>query len=613
MKRVRATHLRLGLVVLACLAAPGAAVAESATPATPAPAEILPPVPAWNGKSRALVARPDDPWITPCEASGLQRTPRYAETVAWLRRLADAAPEIDMVSLGRSPEGRDIWMMIASSELAFTPETLRATGKPTLLAQAGIHAGEIDGKDAGMMLLRDLAFGSQHDLLKQVNLLFIPILNVDGHERFGPWSRINQRGPLEMGWRTSARNLNLNRDYTKLDTVEIQHLVRALNAWQPDLYLDLHVTDGADYQYDITWGGNGDHAYSRSIGRWIDRELTPDVERALRDMGHVPGPLIFMVDERDVMRGVDYWTASPRFSNGYGDARHLPTVLVENHSLKPFDQRVLGTYVLLEATLRALAKRGGALRRAIADDSRRRPDELALDWIAGNGDSPSLDFLGVESRLAPSAISGALRVTWTGEPKPARVPWVKRTTPALVTKRPGAYWVPAAWSDVIAKLEMHGVQLERLEQAREVDVEVQRITAWSLETKPFEGRVRVTPTSTEPERRRVVFAAGSARVPTDQPLGDLVMLLLEPESPDSFFQWGFFYEILQRTEYAEAYVLEALAERMLEADPDLRAEFERKLLADATFASNPEARLDWFYQRTPYFDDRWRLYPVGRE
>jgi hypothetical protein len=613
MKRVRATHLRLGLLALTLLPAPGLAAAASDVPATPAPAEILPPVPEWNGKSRALVAKPDDPWITPCETSGLQRTPRYDETIAWLRRLADAAPEIDMLSLGKSPEGRDIWMMVASSELAFTPETLRAAGKPTLLAQAGIHAGEIDGKDAGMMLLRDLAFGSKRDLLQQVNVLFVPILNVDGHERFGPWSRINQRGPVEMGWRTSARNLNLNRDYTKLDTVEIQHLVRALNAWQPDLYLDLHVTDGADYQYDITWGGNGDHAYSRAIGRWIDRELTPDLERALRDMGHVPGPLIFMVDERDAARGVDYWTASPRFSNGYGDARHLPAVLVENHSLKPFDQRVLGTYVLLEATLRSLAKRGGALRRAIADDSHRRPDELALDWIAGNGDPPSLDFLGVESLLTPSAISGALRVTWTGEPRRARVPHVKRTTPALVTKRPRAYWVPAAWSDVITKLEMHGVQIERLEQPREQDVEVQRITAWSLETKPFEGRVRVTPTSIAPVRRRIVFAPGSARVPTDQPLGDLVMLLLEPESPDSFFQWGFFFEILQRTEYAEAYVLEALAERMLEADPNLRAEFERQLLTDAAFASNPEARLDWFYQRTPYFDDRWRLYPVGRE
>ncbi|MEE9227278.1 MAG: M14 family zinc carboxypeptidase, partial [Acidobacteriota bacterium] len=203
---------------------------------------ILPPELPWSGKSRSLMVPTDHPWVTPAEKTGLARTPRYEQTVSWLRKLVDAAPELAMVSLGASPERREIWMVIASEQGASTPEALRANGKPILLAQAGIHAGEIDGKDAGMMLLRDLTVrGNRSDLLREANFLFVPIFNVDGHERFTRFNRMNQRGPEESGWRVNARRLNLNRDYSKLDTPEMRALVTALNRWEPDLYLDLHV------------------------------------------------------------------------------------------------------------------------------------------------------------------------------------------------------------------------------------------------------------------------------------------------------------------------------------------------------------------------------------
>ena len=196
----------------------------------------LPPLPPWEGRSRALVRPAADPWITPAERSGFVTTPSYDETVAWLRKLAAAASQVKLVSLGRSSEGREIWMVVASAEGAATPQELRANGRPTLLAQAGIHAGEIDGKDAGLMLLRDLTVGRRLDLLSRANLLFVPILNADGHELRTARSRINQRGPDNAGWRTTARNLNLNRDYTKLDAPEIRAVVGAIGAWAPDLY-----------------------------------------------------------------------------------------------------------------------------------------------------------------------------------------------------------------------------------------------------------------------------------------------------------------------------------------------------------------------------------------
>jgi hypothetical protein len=517
-----------------------------------------------------------------------------------------------MASLGTSPEGREIWMVIASREGVATAQELYANGRPILLAQGGIHSGEIDGKDAGMMLLRDLTVGGRlNDLLDRASLLFVPILSVDAHERSSAYGRINQRGPAEMGWRTNARNLNLNRDYTKLDTPEVRAIVAAIDRWRPDLYLDLHVTDGMDFQYDITWGFNGRHGWSPSIAGWLSDRLAPLVNQALTAMGHTPGPLFFPVDRNDQSKGVLEWTGSPRFSNGYGDARHLPTVLVENHSLKPYRRRVLGTYVLLETTLRSLGEHGGELRRAVAADRAMRPDPLTLAWKVG-GEPGRLSLAAIEQRQVESAVAGAPVTQWTGRPVTLDVPLVVMSEPAATATAPAAYWIPPGWPEVVDRLAAHGIRLERIDEERELDVEVYRVDGAELATEPFEGHVRVTAKPVA-ERRRQGFPAGSVRVGMDQPLGLLAALLLEPASPDSFFQWGFFLEVVQRTEYAEAYVMAPTAERMLAADDALAAEFQRALEADEEFAGDPRERLQWFYRRTPWFDERWNLYPVARE
>ena len=578
----------------------------------PAGAAVLPPLEPWNGGSRAPLVPADDPWATDFEKSGGTRTPRYAETMAWLGRLAQATPQIQLVSLGLSPEGRDIVMAVVSAEGHTTPEGLAASGKPTVFAHAGIHAGEIDGKDAGFMLLRDMTVRQvKAKLLDQANFLFVPILSVDGHERFGPYHRINQRGPAEMGWRTNARNLNLNRDFAKLDTPEVRAVIDALNTWTPDLYLDLHVTDGADYAYDITWGYNGPHAWSPNGAAWLDAYFTPAVAGALDAMGHVPGPLVFAVDDADFSKGITGWTASPRFSNGYGDARHVPTVLLENHSLKPYLQRVLGTYVFLESALRVAAEHGRELRRAVEADRNLRREEVPLAWKVPEGEPETIRFQGIRYRTEPSAVSGATKTVWTGQPEEMLLPYPQETAPAASARRPKAYWISPVWTEVIAVLERHGVHVERPESRPEVEATRFVIRDPKYASAPFEGRLRV---SGEVVRvtERTSLPEGWVRITTNQSLGDLAMLLLEPESPDSFFQWGFFNSVLQRTEYVEPYVLEAMAETWLQADRVLAREFTAKL-ADPKFAADPQARLFWFFNQTPFLDAQWGVLPIRRE
>ncbi len=603
------TPLRRPVILALCLMSTATGVSAQA-PAAPAPS--LPPVPAWNGRSRQLIRPASDPWVTPTEASGFRRTPSYDSTVAWLRRLAQAAPQAKLVSLGRTAEGRDIWMVVASTSGASTPEALRANGRPTLLAQAGIHAGEIDGKDAGLMLLRDLTVSRRLDLLRVANFLFVPILNADGHERIETHGRINQRGPENAGWRTTATNLNLNRDYTKLDAPETRAIVAALNTWDPELYLDLHVTDGGDYQYDLSFGGVGRHGRSPAIAAWLDGQLGPVLTNDLRAAGHLAGHLWIqnLGDARDPRRGYADSPVDARFSNGYGDARHIPTLLIENHSLKPYERRVLSNRVLLESALRALGAQAEAVRAARDQDRARRDADVVLTWKQRT-DPVTENVLGMSWETRRSAVTGGMHLTWTGRPTAVQVPVLYADVVAKAVPRPRAYWIPAAWHDVIARLELHGIRTERLTQPREIEVEACRLDNVELARAPFEGRVRLT-AACRVERRREQLSAGSVRVPTDQPLGALAAVLLEAESQDSFLQWGFFHAVLQATEYVEDYVMEPVAERML-SDSTLRAAYDEALAKDPQLAADPDARLQWLYRRTPWADARYLRYPVFRE
>ena len=432
-------------------------------------------------------------------------------------------------------------------------------------------------------------------------------------------NRVNQRGPVNMGWRTTAQNLNLNRDYMKADTPEMRAMLALLNTWQPSLYFDIHVTDGMDYQYDITYtyhGFDGDAAWSPQSAAWLDRVFHPAVDAAMKAQGHIP--INFYIDERDrhdLTQGLNLTHFSPRFSQAYGDLRHLPTVLVETHSLKPYPQRVLGTYVLLASTLELLGRDGAKLQAAMAADQASRPAEVPVTWVEG-GRKREMEFLGVDYERYDSPASGATEVRWLGRPKTFSKLPLFADQPGVLVTRPLAYWVPVSKPDVIDRLKLHGVRFETLAAPKAVTVTMDRLVdpqpLRAEGTYPFEGRPMLK-YGVKSETRTATFPAGSVRVPTDQPLGDLAIALLAPESTDSLLAWGFFPEILQRTENVEGYIIAPLAEKMLADDPKLKAEFDAKLASDEKFAKDPSARLRWFYARTKFYDDRFLLYPIGIE
>jgi len=603
------------VAALVCFASPAMSQPPSASVPNEAPWDqaFLPPAPVWNGASRALLRDASDPWVTGFEADAAHDfSPNYADTRAWFDRLDAASDLIRIEQFGTSPEGRPIYAVIASKDgAAFDPS------KPVLLAQAGIHPGEIDGKDAGMMLLRDIAFYGKDGLLDRANLILIPILSVDGHERTGPYSRPNQRGPRNQGWRHTATNQNLNRDFMKLDQAEMQAVMGLIHKYQPDLYVDIHVTDGIDYQYDVTFGYNGeDGVWSRSpaIAKWLDAAFKPAMYETLEMQGHIPGELVFAIDDRDPKKGLNDGGLGERFSNGWGSAAHVPTILIENHSLKPHEQRVLGTYVFLEQALKLLAEKSGDLRAAIAADRALRPAELPANFDSDATPTRTRPFKGIRYETFDSVASGRPEIRWLGQPDAElwQMPFYG-SHPTLTLQRPTAYWVPSYRQDVIERLRVHGVQMETLDAPRTVAVDMLRLVDPKVSGRTNEGHVPISVGEVRPEAHDWTFPVGSVRVPTDQPMGDVAILLLEPQSNESFFAWGLFPEVLNRVEYIEAYAIAPLAEKMLAADPALKAEFEAKLAAEPAFAADGDARLAWFYERTPFYDARYRLYPVGRE
>lgn len=558
----------------------------------------------------------DDGWATPAEASGYTRTPRYAETMAYFERLDAANPQVAMLEFGRSAQDRAMRAVIVSKEGVTTPEAAHATGKPVVFIQAAIHPGEHEGKDVLMALVRDLTVSGKYaDLVDASVLVLVPIFNVDGHERFGPFNRINQNGPEAMGWRATAQNLNLNRDYTKLDAPEMQAWMSLWHAWNPDLLIDLHNTNGADYQYAMTWAFETAQNIEAPLADWQRRAFDGVVKPALATQGWPVAFYVSLKDSTNLRAGLVEGASGPRFSVGYAAAVNRPGLLVETHMLKDFRTRVAVNEALLVELLRALEREGDTLQDAVAQaDARRFTEGESIPLAFGLADeTETLEFLGVATTRTKSEVSGADWVQYDpSKPQVLRLPVQRTVTVTAKASAPAAYVVPPAWHELIERLQAHGIAMSRIDRDTSTMSSRYRFGTVEWAPRPFEGRHAVTALEQSDARGEDTLPAGSWLVRMDQPKARLAALLLEPASPDSFLRWGLLDAIFEDKEYAEPRVMEAMAREMLAKDPALKAEFEAKLASDAAFAADPAARLRFFYVRTPYFDSEFSRDPVRR-
>lgn len=559
-------------------------------------------------------------WTTDAERSGYERSPNYADTIAWLERLDRAAPQLALLSFGRTPEGRDMKLVVAASDGEFTPAKARAAGKAVVLVEGGIHSGEIEGKDAGLALLRDLTVGQKHpDLLDHVVLLVIPVFNADGHERASRWNRINQSGPTEKGTRGTAQNINLNRDFVKADAPEMRAWLALFDAWRPDLFIDIHSTNGADYQYDLTWfleEWDNLHAAPRA---WQQDALVGRVFPATERRGHLLAPYLELVDHRDIVKGLSNFGSGPRFSTGYVAIRNRPAILVETHMLKSYESRVKATSDLLVEVLAEVNARPEALRSAVARADRetiaRIDDTTArVPLVFSTAAKPEeFQLKGYAYTQTASEISGDV---WTQydrkQPKVFEIPFWRQLEATVSVAPPAAYAIPPAWAaDLVERLDAHGISHFASDAERSVTATRYRLREPTWAARPFEGRIRIDKVEVEPRSETMKLAAGTVIVPLDQAGANVAIHLLEPQAPDSLLAWGHFNIIFEAREYADARVAEGLAREMLRDDPALREDFDQRL-REPKFAQDPQARLAFFFERSKWAEPELGMYPVVR-
>jgi hypothetical protein len=562
-------------------------------------------------------------------------TPSPLETHAERTRYAETGPATEVDALvrtftrrfrgrvraerfGTSAEGRPLWMLAASDDGTLTPETARRRGRPVVFALAGIHPGEIDGKDAGFQLLRELLQGEAlPGVLRQVTFVFVPIFNVDGHEHSSPHHRPNQNGPRSQGWRTNARNLNLNRDWMKADSPEMRALLPMLQAWDPLVFIDLHVTDGAHFVPDVSLLVapliEGTPAM-KAMARVLQEEIHAD----LRAGGHIP--LDFypaLVREDDPASGFTRTVYTPRFSHTYWGLRNRLAVLVETHSWKDYRTRVVTTRDLLAAALASVRRHGPAWRvrvRGLDEDARTRPPtELDLAFTSTD-ETETIEFPAYAYDRAPSPATGGTYLRFhLDRPEVWRVPLRSRMVSTTHVDLPRGGWaVRPGWAATVAEaLDRHGIEHRTLPRATRARVSEFELADSRPASAPYEGRQRLDPVGDWSAPRAEDLPRGTLVVPLAQPRAVLAAHLLEPTGPDSLTAWGTFNAAFQQQEDVEQYLLEPWAEAELARDPRLCAAFDARL-QDPAFARDADARRKFFLLRHPSYDLRIRRVPVLR-
>lgn len=583
--------------------------------------------------SPCLLAQPND-WATPAEQSNYRTTPDYAATMAYLRRIAQAKPQqVRIEPFGKTGEGRELDIVVASKNGIFDPAALHTAKRPIVLVQNAIHAGEMDGKDSCLALLRDMVItGKDADLLDRAVFVFIPMYNADGHERRSPYNRINQNGPEEMGWRGNGTNINLNRDYMKADAPETRAFMTMFHRWLPDFFVDDHVTDGADFQYDVTFTIEHFSNLNAEIGHWLESSVIADLEHQVDTSGHLASPTyISLVDESDPSKGLGFDAFVPRFSTGYMNLENRPSMLVELHMLKDYKTRVTGNYELLRALLQVVNRDADKLI-ALNTAADHEAEELGAHplgnvgyplKVAWSGETTPFLFHGYKYTRELSAVSGTVWIQYSHEPWNVTLPMQTGAKILLSAVPPAAYIIPSQWTHVIDVLAAHQVVMQRTTAAWTAPVETYRCHGGNWQQPPFEGHHPMfggegsnghpgEPPQCTLVTETMTFPANSAVVELNQRLSHVAMEWLEPMAPDSAMAWNAFDPIFEQREYGEGYVLEKLAREMMAKDPKLKTEFEQRVENDPKFAANPYARLEFFYDHSQWMDPKLGLYPVGR-
>ncbi|MFZ2986589.1 M14 family zinc carboxypeptidase, partial [Ideonella sp.] len=543
-------------------------------------------------------------WATPFEQGNGNQTTTWPDCIAFHQRLAQAFPQwLRFELIGQSDGGRPIHAGVFSADGVLDAPVAHAQGRPVFFNNNGIHPGEPEGIDACMALLRDLCLQPERRAaLGRTVLLYIPVYNVDGALNRADTSRVNQSGPEAFGFRGNARHLDLNRDFIKADSLNARAFAQLFTHWDPDVMVDTHTSNGADYQHVMTLIATQPDKLGGQCGDHLRHAMLPALFADMAARGFPMCPYVNPVAEIPD-DGIADFLDSPRFSTGYAALHHTLGFMPETHMLKPFAARYAATRALLDSALAYTTAHGDAIRTARAADRAAVATgaPVALDWALDLTQPRAFRFSGYQAVREPSRLGHYQRLRYDRtQPWERDIPWFDRYQPTTQVTPPQAYLLPQAWHDVAQRLQAHGVTLQRVTQTRWVPAEAWRISAFSKRPQPFEGRhlhdlqdalqLQIEPLQAEVNE-------GDWLIPLGGPHDRFIIETLEPQGLDSFFRWGFFDSVLDKKEAFSDYVFEDEAERLLATEPGLRERFEAWKAAHPERLADPEAVLGFIFEQ----------------
>ncbi|CAN5229655.1 M14 family metallopeptidase [soil metagenome] len=516
-----------------------------------------------------------------------------------------------LYNYGSTDIGKPLTLVVLSRDKVFDPALIKKQNKRVLLVNNGIHPGEPEGIDASMMFVRDLL--KKGALPKNVVLCFIALYNIDGSMNRGV-SRPNQNGPRAYGFRGNYRNLDLNRDFIKADSRNALAFEQIVNVWKPEVFLDNHTSDGADYKYVMTLIETQKDKQNPILANYTSKTLSPELYRRMKKSGYEMIP--YGAGETGLPdSGIVSFLETPRFATGYTAQRNIISYITETHMLKAFDKRVYATYDFMQHLVDVFerdAKLIGELKTK-ADAQVRQQKIFALNWELDEQHYDTIEFKGYTAGYKPSGVSGLKRLYYDrNKPYTKTIRYFDNYKASNTVEKPVAYIIPQAWEKVIALFKLNSVQMQRLTHDTTIDVQVYYIGDFRTAQRPYEGHYVHSNVQLKPTDMKIKFYTGDYLVYTNQALNRYIVETLEPQGVDSFFAWNFFDSVLGEKEYYSDYVFEDIAADLLKKDPELRKKLDDEKLKDAKFANNAAAQLNFVYRNSPYFEKTYLRYPVAR-
>lgn len=551
-------------------------------------------------------------FTTVFEKSNGTKTATYEETIQFYNNLDDAFTSISVQEIGTTDSGKPLHLITYNPANEFDFENIRER-KQILLINNGIHPGEPDGIDATMLFMRDLAQDSIKTP-KNTVIAAIAVYNIGGMLNRNSTSRANQNGPLEYGFRGNGRNFDLNRDFIKADTKNTRAFYEVFHLVKPDVFVGTHVSNGADYQYALTHLFTQHNKLGGALGHYLEESFMPQIEVSLQKKNWDITPYV-NVFGRTPDSGFSQFLDSPRYSSGYTTLWNTLGLMVETHMLKPYKQRVLGTYSFLKSLLEVMEKEGAKIERLRKENAQTFGTKKVypLNFVVDSSQTSTLNFKGYEAEMIPSKVTGMPRLKYNRErPFTKKVTYYDAYKPSDSILVPEAYIIPQAWWRVINRLKWNHIEMYPLEKDSLISVQSYRIEDFETRKKAYEGHYTHFNTEVSVSKEKVHFRKGDMVVKTDQPGIRYIIETLEPIAKDSFFNWNFFDSVLQQKEHFSPYVFEDTAFKFLQENPAIKKKFEEKKASDNDFRNSSYAQLNWIYKNSPYYEDAHLQYPIYR-